>query len=60
MKPEIQNLLLGLALCIGFIALGIHLLDHPNRVARTIGGANIVFFGALLAFAIFKLIKIIS
>ena len=52
-----MKLLFGLALCVGFIALGIHLLSHPKPIARTIGGANIVFFSLVLAAALFKLIK---
>ncbi len=57
MKPEFLKLMFGLALCAGFIAVGIYLLDHPNQLARTIGGANVLFFSALLALAVYKLYK---
>ncbi len=57
MKMENVKLWLGLSLCAGFIALGIYLLDHPSRIARIIGGANIEFFLMVLAVAITKLIN---
>ncbi len=57
MRPEKLKLLFGLALCVGFIALGIYLLSHPKPIAKTIGGANIAFFSLVLAAALFKMIK---
>ncbi|MEC4005051.1 hypothetical protein OX283_010310 [Flavobacterium sp. SUN052] len=49
--------LLGIAIAILFIMLGVYLTSKENQLAVIIGYANIVFFSGLIIFAILKLLS---
>jgi len=49
--------LLGIAIAILFIILGVYLISKDDRLAVIVGYANIVFFSGLLIFTLIKLLS---
>lgn len=51
------NGFLGIVYALGFITLGVYLLQNNDTPSIIIGIANVLFFGALLIYAIYNILK---